>query len=55
VIEAEARDKGETEGEGQAKAYAEKLQSRFACSTNGRCASTASPWRRAPKVMSSAI
>jgi type I restriction enzyme R subunit len=36
VIEAKARDKGDTEGVGQAKAYAEKLQARFACSTNGR-------------------
>jgi type I restriction enzyme R subunit len=36
VIEAKARDKGDTEGVGQAKAYAEKLQARFAFSTNGR-------------------
>jgi type I restriction enzyme R subunit len=36
VIEAKARDKGGTEGTGQAKAYAEKLQARFAYSTNGR-------------------
>ena len=36
VIEAKARDKGDTEGVGQAKAYAEKLQTRFAFSTNGR-------------------
>jgi type I restriction enzyme R subunit len=36
VIEAKARDKGDTEGVGQAKAYAEKLQARFAISTNGR-------------------
>jgi type I restriction enzyme R subunit len=36
VIEAKARDKGDTEGVGQAKAYAEKLQARFAYSTNGR-------------------
>lgn len=35
VIEAKARDKGVTEGMGQAKAYAEKLQARFAYSTNG--------------------
>ena len=35
VIEAKARDKGDTEGVGQAKAYAEKLQARFAYSTNG--------------------
>jgi type I restriction enzyme R subunit len=36
VVEAKARDKGDTEGVGQAKAYAEKLQARFAYSTNGR-------------------
>jgi type I restriction enzyme, R subunit len=36
VIEAKARDKGDTEGVGQAKIYAEKLQTRFAYSTNGR-------------------
>jgi type I restriction enzyme R subunit len=36
VIEAKARDKGDTEGVGQAKAYAAKLQARFAFSTNGR-------------------
>ncbi len=36
VIEAKAEDKGDTEGVGQAKAYAEKLQARFAFSTNGR-------------------
>jgi type I restriction enzyme, R subunit len=36
VIEAKARDKADTEGVGQAKAYAEKLQARFAFSTNGR-------------------
>ncbi len=36
VIEAKACDKGDTEGVGQAKAYAEKLQARFAYSTNGR-------------------
>jgi type I restriction enzyme R subunit len=36
VIEAKAEDKGPTEGVGQAKAYAEKLQTRFAFSTNGR-------------------
>jgi type I restriction enzyme, R subunit len=36
VIEAKARDKADTEGVGQAKAYAEKLQARFAYSTNGR-------------------
>jgi type I restriction enzyme R subunit len=36
VIEAKARDKGDTEGVGQAKGYAEKLQARFAYSTNGR-------------------
>ncbi len=29
VIEAKARDKGDTEGVGQVKAYAEKLQARF--------------------------
>jgi type I restriction enzyme, R subunit len=36
VIEAKAEGKGPTEGVGQAKAYAEKLQARFAFSTNGR-------------------
>lgn len=36
VIEAKARDKGDTEGVAQAKAYAEKLQARFAFSTNGK-------------------
>lgn len=36
VIEAKAADKGDTEGVGQAKAYAAKLQARFAFSTNGR-------------------
>ena len=36
VIEAKASDKGDTEGVGQAKAYAAKLQARFAYSTNGR-------------------
>jgi type I restriction enzyme R subunit len=36
VIEAKAEPKGPTEGVGQAKAYAEKLQARFAYSTNGR-------------------
>ena len=36
VIEAKAADKGDTEGVGQAKAYAAKLQTRFAFSTNGR-------------------
>jgi type I restriction enzyme R subunit len=36
VIEAKAETKGDTEGVGQAKAYAEKLQTRFAYSTNGR-------------------
>jgi type I restriction enzyme, R subunit len=36
VIEAKARDRPDTEGVGQAKAYAEKLQARFAYSTNGR-------------------
>jgi type I restriction enzyme R subunit len=36
VIEAKARDKPDTEGVGQAKAYAAKLQARFAYSTNGR-------------------
>lgn len=36
VIEAKAEDKGPTEGLAQAKAYAEKLQARFAFSTNGR-------------------
>ena len=36
VIEAKAEDKGPTEGVAQAKAYAAKLQARFAFSTNGR-------------------
>ena len=36
VIEAKPRDRPDTEGVGQAKAYAEKLQARFAYSTNGR-------------------
>ena len=36
VIEAKARDKPDTEGVGQAKEYAKKLQARFAYSTNGR-------------------
>ena len=36
VIEAKAEGKGPTEGVGQAKAYAEKLQARLAFSTNGR-------------------
>jgi len=36
VIEAKARDKGDTEGVAQAKAYAAKLQARLAFSTNGR-------------------
>ena len=36
VIEAKAENKGPTEGGAQAKAYAEKLQARFAFSTNGR-------------------
>jgi type I restriction enzyme R subunit len=36
VIEAKAEGKGPTEGVGQAKAYAAKLQARFAFSTNGR-------------------
>jgi type I restriction enzyme R subunit len=36
VIEAKAEDKGDTEGVAQAKAYAAKLQARFAFSTNGR-------------------
>lgn len=36
VIEAKAQDKGPTEGVAQAKAYAEKLQARFAFATNGR-------------------
>jgi type I restriction enzyme R subunit len=36
VIEAKARDRPDTEGVGQAKVYAEKLQARFAYSTNGR-------------------
>jgi type I site-specific restriction endonuclease len=36
VIEAKKRDLQDTEGLGQAKKYAEKLQTRFAYSTNGR-------------------
>lgn len=36
VIEAKACDKPDTEGVGQAKEYAKKLQARFAYSTNGR-------------------
>jgi len=36
VIEAKRRDAKDTEGLGQAKKYAEKLQARFAYSTNGR-------------------
>ncbi|MCK9917772.1 DEAD/DEAH box helicase family protein [Microbacteriaceae bacterium K1510] len=36
VIEAKAEDKGPTEGVAQAKAYADKLQARFAFATNGR-------------------
>jgi type I restriction enzyme R subunit len=36
VIEAKAADKGDTEGVGQAKAYAQRLQARFAYSTNGK-------------------
>lgn len=36
VIEAKAETKGDTEGVGQAKAYAERLQAPFAFSTNGR-------------------
>lgn len=36
VIEAKAHDKPDTEGVDQAKEYAEKLQARFAYSTNGR-------------------
>ena len=36
VIEAKAEAKGPTEGVAQAKAYGEKLQARFAFSTNGR-------------------
>lgn len=36
VIEAKAASKGDTEGVGQAKAYATKLQARFAFSTNGK-------------------
>jgi len=35
VIEAKARDKGDTEGVQQAKRYAEMLQARYAYSTNG--------------------
>jgi type I restriction enzyme R subunit len=35
VIEAKRRDLPDTEGVGQAKKYAEKLQTRFAYSTNG--------------------
>lgn len=36
VIEAKARDKGDTDGLAQAKAYAQRLQAPFAYSTNGR-------------------
>ena len=36
VIEAKARDEGDTEGVEQAKAYAQRLQARFAYSTNGK-------------------
>jgi type I restriction enzyme R subunit len=36
AIEAKAEAKGPTEGVGQAKLYAERLQARFAYSTNGR-------------------
>lgn len=36
VIEAKAHDKGDTDGLAQAKAYAQRLQARFAFSTNGR-------------------
>lgn len=36
VIEAKARDNGDTDGLAQAKAYAQRLQARFAYSTNGR-------------------
>ena len=36
VIEAKARDKRETEGVGQAKAYADKMHVRYAYATNGR-------------------
>jgi type I restriction enzyme R subunit len=36
VVEAKARDKGDTDGVAQAKAYAAKLRTRFAFSTNGR-------------------
>ena len=35
VVEAKRRDLPDTEGVGQAKKYAERLQSRFAFSTNG--------------------
>lgn len=35
VLEAKARDKADTEGLAQAKKYADKLQTRFAYSTNG--------------------
>ncbi|MGY4318986.1 EcoAI/FtnUII family type I restriction enzme subunit R [Bradyrhizobium sp. JR3.5] len=35
VIEAKARDKGDTDGLAQAKTYAQRLQARFAFSTNG--------------------
>ena len=35
VIEAKRRNAADTEGVGQAKAYSEKLQTRFAYSTNG--------------------
>lgn len=36
VVEAKALGRGDTEGVAQAKAYAQKLQARFAYSTNGR-------------------
>lgn len=36
VVEAKSEDKGPTEGVAQAKAYAGKLQARFAFATNGR-------------------
>ena len=49
VIEAKRRDLPDTEGVGQAKKYAEKLQARFAFSTNGR-AFIRSTWRRARKL-----
>ena len=47
VIEAKAFDKKDTEGLGQAKAYAKKLQVRFAISTNGQRI-----WKPAPKATS---